>query len=586
MSQRRLQTIGCLAGGAHRAQHAPQVAAAAQPRRAGRPQSAFAHLLVLTDGTDNGTYLCVRDRFLQPTQMEYQATSEVGINGHRVRRDATSTSQQVGTIPAEGRIRLMEIKNGWGKLDQTSSLAMEGTIGYHPFRWEYEGWTMISGPNRDFFKPVPPGMSSSSNNNDRNDIDATKPQSNPFSTTLTSSSSSNLNQNHYSSPQHEQSLCAVTTRSPYYHYVTTPIISRNGMNVRRNPSSSSEIVGNIPFEGNIYLAHICNGWGKVHPGYGNHNILSKPCDLTTEGWVLMAINGNPCLQPIDKHSIAPSYDTSATDNNDLVSINSKEYLYKTTPIIPRTGWNIRQYPSNHSGIVGNIPFDGSINITHIRNGWGKLHPGYDNFMLVSTTCDLTKDGWVLISEDSKVYLQPMFTASTAPSYNLPVPSAPSLAAKQPATIPFPSAPPENIPLPSAPPMPMADSTDNIKPVEPPPASFNPGFVQIANLGVEIDEADIVGIQQILIDDGVPYSVPTAPTAESSDPPTTSSMMQPADSVTPPTPSTPKTVEELLQILKETLVTTSTLTELKTIEDNSHIYQQLINQRKVSTRYTS
>ncbi len=269
--------------------------------------------------------------------MEYQATSAISASGHRVRRLPNTASEQVGTIPASGKIRLTEIKDGWGKLDQTTSAEMVGTRNYRPFNWETEGWTMVSGNEQAFFLPITlapriqqepvlsPAALSAASGSSRGSITtntATAPILQSYSASSVTSSSSGKIENSSDGPT---ALVLdsdnVTASSPYYTYQTTSIISRSGMNVRRYPSTTSEVIGKIEFDGICNLTHIRNGWGKLHPN--GFLLLNKPSDLTKEGWVVMAISGSPSLQPVIRNAIAPNKDHLKPAPNDRISAPPK-----------------------------------------------------------------------------------------------------------------------------------------------------------------------------------------------------------------------------------------------------------------------
>lgn len=416
--------------------------------------------------------------------MEYQATSAISASGHRVRRLPNTASEQVGTIPASGKIRLTEIKDGWGKLDKTTSAEMVGTRNYRPFNWETEGWTMVSGNEQAFFLPITlapriqqepvlsPAALSAASGSSRGSITtntATAPILQSYSASSVTSSSSGKIENSSDGPSALVLYSDnVTASSPYYTYQTTSIISRSGMNVRRYPSTTSEVIGKIEFDGICNLTHIRNGWGKLHPN--GFLLLNKPSDLTKEGWVVMAISGSPSLQPVIRNVIAPNID------------NFKPVSIPPLPSAPPT--------------------------------------------------------WL----------------PTAPPSNTLVPTAP---------------------LPSAPP--IADITPRLAnprsnfdtAADPPVVSYNPSFVQISNLGVVVDDNDdIIGIQQALAQSEIFTPSPTAPSIENGK----QSAIQ-----------SNSTVNELLAVLKATLVATSTLKELKEIEEQFHAYHQMINQRKVSLK---
>ena len=134
--------------------------------------------------------------------------------------------------------------------------------------------------------------------------------------------------------------------------ITGKVTTSNGLNIRKEPLTTSEVVGNYDDGTIITILEIKDGWGRTDQGWVSLNYVT-----TMDGTSM-----------VDICQMEPSVDGSApTDiENELKPLN------------------IREKPDTSSAVVGAYPNGTIVTILETQNGWGKTDQGWINMDYVTT----------------------------------------------------------------------------------------------------------------------------------------------------------------------------------------------------------
>lgn len=134
--------------------------------------------------------------------------------------------------------------------------------------------------------------------------------------------------------------------------ITGKVTTSNGLNIRKEPLTTSEVVGNYDDGTIITILEIKDGWGRTDQGWVSLNYVT-----TMDGTSM-----------VDIAHIEPSVDGSApTDiENELKPLN------------------IREKPDTSSAVVGAYPNGTIVTILETQDGWGKTDQGWIHMDYVTT----------------------------------------------------------------------------------------------------------------------------------------------------------------------------------------------------------
>ena len=134
--------------------------------------------------------------------------------------------------------------------------------------------------------------------------------------------------------------------------ITGKVTTSNGLNIRKEPLTTSEVVGNYDDGTIITILEIKDGWGRTDQGWVSLNYVT-----TMDGTSM-----------VDIGQMEPSVDGSApTDiENELKPLN------------------IREKPDTSSAVVGAYPNGTIVTILETQNGWGKTDQGWIHMDYVTT----------------------------------------------------------------------------------------------------------------------------------------------------------------------------------------------------------
>ena len=162
--------------------------------------------------------------------------------------------------------------------------------------------------------------------------------------------------------------------------VTGKVSTSNGLNIRREPLTTSEVVGNYDDGTKISILEIKDGWGRTDQGWVSLNYVT-----TMDGTSM-----------VDIGQTEPAVDGSApTDfENEFKELN------------------IREKPDKSSAVVGAYPNGTIVTILETKDDWGKTDQGWIHMDYVTTvdgntvvdTSDFqpAKDGSVIITDTELV----------------------------------------------------------------------------------------------------------------------------------------------------------------------------------------
>jgi len=126
-------------------------------------------------------------------------------------------------------------------------------------------------------------------------------------------------------------------------------VTSNGLNIRKEPNTTSTIVGNYKNGASITILETKNGWGR-----------------TDKGWVSMtyvSTNGN---------TTANNNNNNTNNNNTTTNTTADGNTY----FITASELNIRDAASTNGNKVGTYTAGDKVVVTETSNGWGKTNKGW------------------------------------------------------------------------------------------------------------------------------------------------------------------------------------------------------------------
>ena len=195
---------------------------------------------------------------------------------------------------------------------------------------------------------------------------------------------------------------------------TTGKVTSNGLNIRREPNTTSTIVGNYTNGATITILETKNGWGRTDKGWvsmtyvstngnttannnttNNNTTANNNTATTTDGATYFITaselnirdaanaNGNKVGQYVKGDKVVVKETSNGWGKTDKGWI-SMQYAYKTGAtgtntakgIVTGDGLNIRSGPGTDYGSVGNYTSGSRVNILEQINGWGCTDKGW------------------------------------------------------------------------------------------------------------------------------------------------------------------------------------------------------------------
>ena len=204
----------------------------------------------------------------------------------------------------------------------------------------------------------------------------------------------------------------VTEPAPTEPTNTTNIsgtVTSNGLNIRKEPNTTSTIVGNYANGAKITILETKNGWGRTDKGWvsmtyvsttgtatNNNNTNNTTTTTTTTDGATYFItaselnirdsantNGNKVGTYVKGDKVVVTETSNGWGKTDKGWI-SMQYAYKTgtkgantaSGIVTGQGLNIRSGPGTGYGSVGNYTSGARVNILEQINGWGCTDKGW------------------------------------------------------------------------------------------------------------------------------------------------------------------------------------------------------------------
>ena len=134
-------------------------------------------------------------------------------------------------------------------------------------------------------------------------------------------------------------------------------VTSNGLNIRKEPNTTSTIVGNYKSGANITILETKNGWGR-----------------TDKGWVSMtyvSTNGN---------TTANNNNTNNNTTNNTTANTTKD---GSTYFITASELNIRDSASVNGNKVGTYVRGDKVVVSETKDGWGKTDKGWVSMKYVN-----------------------------------------------------------------------------------------------------------------------------------------------------------------------------------------------------------
>ncbi len=85
-----------------------------------------------------------KNPFLLLNYKEYETSSSVSADAMRVRRHPQLTAETVGNIPKGGKVKIVCVIDGWGKLHSLMESELRDSGSYIPHDLATEGWTLMA----------------------------------------------------------------------------------------------------------------------------------------------------------------------------------------------------------------------------------------------------------------------------------------------------------------------------------------------------------------------------------------------------------------------------------------------------------
>lgn len=146
---------------------------------------------------------------------------------------------------------------------------------------------------------------------------------------------------------------AATEPAPTEPVNTTKLngkVTSNGLNIRKEPNTTSTIVGNYTNGANITILETKNGWGR-----------------TDKGWISMTYV-NTTGNTTQNNTTTNNNTTNTTPNN--TTTNGDTYYITATQL------NIRDQANTNGKQVGTYTQGDKVTILETSNGWGKTDKGW------------------------------------------------------------------------------------------------------------------------------------------------------------------------------------------------------------------
>ena len=128
---------------------------------------------------------------------------------------------------------------------------------------------------------------------------------------------------------------------------TSGVVTSNGLNIRKEPNTTSTIVGNYANGAKVTILETKNGWGR-----------------TDKGWVSMKY--------VSTNGTTTNTNTNTTTNNNTTTTTTDGATY----FITASELNIRDSASTNGNKVGTYVAGDKVTVTETSNGWGKTNKGW------------------------------------------------------------------------------------------------------------------------------------------------------------------------------------------------------------------
>jgi hypothetical protein len=288
---------------------------------------------------------------------EYQATDKVNREtGHGVYRLPTTESEQIGSLPHGSTIRVIQVADGWGKLDISMESMVKESSSYQPHDLKTEGWTMIQSDDaQEFFKLI-------------------------------------------SSSSMQSSIPSSSSSIPLFSFSLPPSLPKPAPALPMAPWSQLPFPLPVPFFGSNPTTATATQTTPASP--------SSPFVFGT----------NPLPPPAPTAATSGSSASTTTDSDGSGLIAYTEY--RATENVGATH-RVRRLATTESEHVASLSRGCIIRLTEVVDGWGKLHPSMENVLQRNSATykphDLKTEGWTMISGNGQDYFRKLTDSSSSSS---------------------------------------------------------------------------------------------------------------------------------------------------------------------------
>lgn len=283
----------------------------------------------------------------------YSTTGVVTASALNVRVNPNTSSNVIGTLSYNTKVNILEINNGWYKINYNNSLA-----------WISSDYIKLDNSkpivsNNKLGTVIATSLNVRSGNSTTHNIIGSLHKGKEVEILETSNGWHKIKFNNSTAyvsadyisiagdrPNRGDEDTSTPTPNPSPN-VTIGIVNSSGLNFRKAPNTSSEIMSVIPYNTQVEITGDNNGWYQIK--YNNSlGFVSKEYITISTGVVTPPNNGDNTTPPVDPN---------VTGKVAIVNIDTL---------------NIRSGPGENYGIIGKSRYGNKLPIISYSSGWYKV----------------------------------------------------------------------------------------------------------------------------------------------------------------------------------------------------------------------
>ncbi len=282
----------------------------------------------------------------------YSSTGVVTATVLNVRANANTSSNIIGKLSYNTKVNVLEINNGWYKINYNNSL---GWISSDYVKLDNSNSTV---QNSKFGTVIANSLNVRDGNSTSHNIIGSLQKGKEVEILETSkgwhkikfnNSTAYVSADYISTPENRPNRGDEDTSTPAPSpNGTIGIVNSYGLNFRKGPSTSYEVISVIPYNGQVEIVGEDNGWYQVK--YNNTlGFASKDHITISSGVITPPDNGN---------NTDESVDPNVTGKIAIVNVDTL---------------NIRSGPGDNYEVIGKSRYGNKLPIISYSNGWYKVN---------------------------------------------------------------------------------------------------------------------------------------------------------------------------------------------------------------------